>query len=178
MKKAPQRRLFIRRFTFPSAPLFFLIQTPERPKAFRGSGGNLQSGKLIRSETSKSRGPGLDGMGSETAHVEGVLCFTGYPSVSRPWGKQSRRPDAPDLPCVGEAYAGAVRGSPPGLGALLKSHATLRMEGKSASITVIPCWSATTSLTCLRGHWSTRALIFFTQLRFVKDGEKSCWETY
>ncbi|GAA6069540.1 uncharacterized [Tachysurus ichikawai] len=77
-------------------------------------------------------------MGSETAHVEGVLCFTGYPSVSRPWGKQSRRPDAPDLPCVGEAYAGAVRGSPPGLGALLKSHATLRMEGKATNPPMTP----------------------------------------
>lgn len=48
---------------------------------------------------SKRRSLGSDGMGSEKAHVEGVLCFAGYPSVSRPWGKQSRRPDAPDLPC-------------------------------------------------------------------------------
>lgn len=69
--------------------------------------------------------------GNGKAHVEGVLSF-GYPSVSRPWGKQSRHPDAPDLPCIGEAYAGAAKKAcTPGRGPTeVTRHTAVWMESR------------------------------------------------
>lgn len=90
---------------FPAQYHFFNLDLGDgEAGAFRGSGAIYNQKKLIQSKTLKRRG-----LGYRTAHVEGVLHFAGYPSVLRPRGKQSRRPDAPDLPSVREAYAGATK---------------------------------------------------------------------
>lgn len=179
-KKAPRRRLFIRRFTFPSALLFFFKSRPQRNRGLQRLRRNLQSEKINPVWDAEEARPWLrlamerhmwKEFSVSVTRVfpvpgesnQGIRMLLTYPALERPTQVQLRK-------------------SPPWVGALLKSHSVLCMAGKSASIIVIPCWSARTGLTCLRSHWRTRTLIFslnFGLGNTLGGGRKknSRWET-